>query len=145
MVSAKKMNTTGKPFGKVLIITDGKTEKYPGMLSFKDTSIEVYDIRGADEAVQGCGVDLILLDCSVDIEEGIKILKENKMCCPNIPNIFITAASHEGVVLRAFRAGARDFFRKPVNIAELQGTVEKLLSLRKSCREKRSPFMSTLN
>ena len=145
MVSAKKMNTTGKPLGKVLIITDGKTERYPGMIYLRDASIEVHDIRGADEAVQGCRFDLILLDCSLDIEKGIKILKENKMCCPNIPNIFITAASHEGVVLKAYRAGARDFFRKPVNIAELQGTVEKLLSLRKSCREKRSPFMSTLN
>jgi FixJ family two-component response regulator len=51
--------------------------------------------------------------------------------------------SLEGVVLRAFRAGARDFFRKPVNIPELKDTIEVLLSFRKSSQEKRSPFIKT--
>ncbi|HZV48042.1 MAG TPA: response regulator [Thermodesulfovibrionales bacterium] len=132
-----------KQGGKVLVITDGEKEEFSGTLSFKDEKIEVHPFSKAPDAIKDCQVDLILLDCNVDVEEALKILKENKTSCPNIPNIFITDVSLEGVVLRAFRAGARDFFRKPVNMPELKDTIEGLLSVRKSSQEKRSPFIKT--
>lgn len=134
---------TEKTGGKVLVLTDRRKEKLFSNLTFTDEKIEVYPFSKAQDAVKDCEVDIILLDCNKDIDEGLKILKENKMCCPNIPNIFITDVSLEGVVLKAFRAGARDFFRKPVNISELQHTVEGLLSIKKSCCEKRSPFIKS--
>jgi len=136
---------TEKRSGKVLVLTDRGKEELFSNLFLTDEKIEVCPFSKAHDAVKECQVDLILLDCNVDVDEGLKILKENKMCCPNIPNIFITDVSLDGVVLRAFRAGARDFFRKPVNIAELQNTVEGLLAVKKSCREKRSPFIKTVN
>jgi AraC family transcriptional regulator len=71
----------------------------------------------------------------------LRLLKENKNTCPNIPNIFLTDVSYEGVVLRAFRAGARDFFRKPVDVQELKSTVEGLLEAKKASRERRTPFI----
>jgi AraC family transcriptional regulator len=132
-----------KPGGKVLVLTDREKEELFSNLAFTDEKVEVQPFSKAHDAVQDCQVDLILLDCNVDVDQGLKILKENKTSCPNIPNIFITDVSLEGVVLRAFRAGARDFFRKPVNISELQNTVEGLLSIKKSCREKRSPFIKS--
>lgn len=127
--------------GKVLVLTDLKKEKFFGNISFTNEMVEVHRFSEAPQVVRDCGVDLILLDCNKNIEEGLKILKENKTACPNIPNIFITDVGREGVVLKAFRAGARDFFRKPVNISELQHTVEGILSAKKSCREKRAPFI----
>jgi DNA-binding response OmpR family regulator len=132
-----------KPGGKVLVLTDRKKEALFSNLSFTGEMVEVYPFSRAQDVIKDCQVDLILLDCNVDVDEGLKILKENKTSCPNIPNIFITDVSLEGVVLRAFRAGARDFFRKPVNIAELKNTVEGLLSIKKSCRETRSPFLKS--
>ena len=129
--------------GKVIVLTDREKDKLFSNLSLTDEKIDVFPFSKAQEVVKECLADLILLDCNVDVDEGLKILKENKTSCPNIPNIFITDVSLEGVVLRAFRAGARDFFRKPVNIAELQNTVEGLLSIKKSCREKRSPFIKS--
>jgi DNA-binding response OmpR family regulator len=131
---------TEKTGGKVLVLTDRRKEELFSNLSFTDEKVEVYPFSEAHNVVKDCQVDLILLDCNVDVDQGLKILKENKTSCPNIPNIFITDVSLDGVVLRAFRAGARDFFKKPVNISELQHTVEGLLSIKKSCREKRSPF-----
>jgi AraC family transcriptional regulator len=132
-----------KSGGKVLVLTDQEKEELFSNLSFTDEKVEVHPFSKAQDVVPDCHVDLILLDCNVDVDQGLKILKENKTSCPNIPNIFITDVSLEGVVLRAFRAGARDFFRKPVNISELKHTVEGLLSIKKSCREKRSPFIKT--
>ena len=133
-----------KTIGKILVLTDRGEEEYSGMLSFRDEKIEVYPLSEANDVLQDCEVDLILLDCAVDIDVGLKILEENKTNCPLIPNIFITDLNAEGIVLRAFRAGARDFFRKPVNIAELQDTIEGLFSVWKSCREKRFPFIKPI-
>ncbi len=125
----------------MLVLTDLKHKKSFRTLSFAGENVKVYPFSKAREVVKECRADLILLDCNVNINEGLKILKENKTTCPAIPNIFITDVNLEGVVLRAFRAGARDFFRKPVNVAELQSTVEGLLSLKKTCRERRAPFL----
>jgi AraC family transcriptional regulator len=46
-------------------------------------------------------------------------------------------------VLKAFKAGARDFFKKPVNLTELQETVDGILSAKKSTVERRRPFKTT--
>jgi DNA-binding NtrC family response regulator len=131
--------------GKILVLTDRQKAEYPRMLSFQNEKIEVHSFSDANDAIQDCEVNLILLDCSVDADKGIKILEENKTNCPLIPNIFITDLNADDIVLRAFRAGARDFFRKPVNISELQNTIERLLYLRKSCREKRFPFIKPIS
>lgn len=130
--------------GKILVLTDGKKEEFSGKLFLNDEKIEVHSFSEANDAIQDCQVDLILIDCTVNVDEGIKILEENKTNCPIIPNIFITDLNVEGIVLRAFRVGARNFFRKPVNISELQNTIERLLFVRKSCREKRFPFIKTI-
>ena len=133
-----------KKGGIVLVITDRASQELYNTLSIKGEKIEVHPFSKAQAAVKDCQVDIILLDCNTDVDEGLKILRENKSACPAIPNIFITDISIEGVVLKAFRAGARDFFRKPVDIPELQETVAGLLSVKKLSREKRSPFINSL-
>jgi AraC family transcriptional regulator len=132
-----------KPKGKVVVITDAQQQEFLCSLSFKNQQVEVQPFSRAHDVIKDCRVDLILLDCSSDVDQALQILKENKTSCPKIPNIFISDVSQEGIVLRAFRAGARDFFTKPLNIPELQDTVAGLLFIKKSSREKRSPFIKT--
>jgi AraC family transcriptional regulator len=126
--------------GLILIFTDKGYDEFHPALSLAGEKIKVYPFNKASEIVRDCEVDIILLDCT-DIDAGLRLLKENKNTCPNIPNIFLTDVSYEGVVLRAFRAGARDFFRKPVDVQELQSTVEGLLEVKKASRERRTPFI----
>ena len=128
--------------GLILIFTDKGYDEFHHTLSFHGEKTEVYPFNKAPEVVRDCDVDIILLDCT-DIDAGLQVLKENKTTCPNIPNIFLTDVSYEGVVLRAFRAGARDFFRRPVNVKELQSTVEGLLKVKKESKEKRLPFIKS--
>jgi len=131
--------------GLVLIITD-RERGYNDLfqtLSFTGEKIKVCPFSDAPDVVKDCQVDIILLDCNVDIDAGLKLLKENKTACPNIPNIFLTDVTYEGVVLKAFRAGARDFFRKPVNTSELQETVQGLLVVKRSSKEQRFPFIKS--
>jgi DNA-binding response OmpR family regulator len=128
--------------GIILIFTDQEYDEFHQTLSFKGEKIKVYPFNKAPDIVRDCQVDIILLDC-IDVDAGLKLLKENKTTCPNIPNIFLTDVSYEGLVLKAFRAGARDFFKKPVNVQELQNTVQGLLTVKKASREKRLPFLKS--
>ncbi len=124
----------------ILVFTDRRRDEFHATLSFKGEKLEIHPFKKAPEVVKDCQVDIILLDCT-DIDAGLRVLKGNKTMCPNIPNIFLTDVSYEGVVLKAFRAGARDFFKKPVNIQELQDTVRGLLAVKRASRERRVPFI----
>lgn len=94
------------------------------------------------EVVNKYRTDLILLDCGFEVDSGLELLKELKTSCPRAPVIFLTDIGSEDIVLKAFKTGARDFFKKPINIFELQETVDGILSVRKATRESRHPFKS---
>jgi AraC family transcriptional regulator len=84
--------------------------------------------------------NLVILDCGFKTGDGIALLSEIKTHYISIPVIFITDVGSEEIVLKAFRNGARDFFRKPLNIFQLQETVLGILSVKKGTRESRRPF-----
>jgi AraC family transcriptional regulator len=94
----------------------------------------------SQEFINKCEADLVLLDCSSDVGNGISTLKDIKAKYPAIPVIFLAEFGSEDVVLKAFKAGARDFFKKPVNLDELRETVDGILSVKKSAVERRRPF-----
>jgi YesN/AraC family two-component response regulator len=112
--------------------------------SFSSKGDMVYEcIPGeSKEVIEKCRADLILLDCGSEVNNGLQLLKDIKAQHPGIPVIFLTEIDSEEAVLKAFKAGARDFFKKPINIFELQETVDGILSLKKSTRECRHPYKS---
>ncbi len=69
------------------------------------------------------------------------MLKEIKAICLDVPIIFLTDESSSSSAGAAFRAGAREVIGKPANIFELQDTIKTLLEMKKSSREKRTPFV----
>ena len=71
----------------------------------------------------GWAVDAVLLDCGPDAEKGLLLLRAVKTRVPEIPVFFITGKSSEAIIANAFRAGARDFFKKPVNPHELKEAI----------------------
>jgi pilus assembly protein CpaE len=71
--------------------------------------------------------DFVLIDISENTDEAIKIVEKislhNKSCI-----IFVTAKdSSSETVIKAMRAGAREFITKPVSYEELDRAVEKFL------------------
>jgi DNA-binding NtrC family response regulator len=84
--------------------------------------------------------DLIILDWAPYAERSLQSLKEIKSLKPNIPVIYITDHASEETVLKAFKTGARDFFKKPINVPELQKTVKGILSVRKATRGETAPI-----
>lgn len=124
----------------ILIIADKGFHKLYRSFSSKDHQVFECTPRESEKSIKTCQADLILLDCGSDVGNGVHLLKDIKVRYPGIPVIFLTDVGAEDAVLRAFKSGARDFFRKPVNLFELQETVDGILSARKSTRENRRPF-----
>ncbi|RII27788.1 MAG: AraC family transcriptional regulator [Geobacter sp.] len=106
-----------------------------------DNARIIYLYMGESELPAAIGSDepdIVILDCGADADDGITILEELKSLRNDLPVIFLTDASSEETVLKAFKRGAREYFRKPVDLHELQQTVERILLLRRSGRESRT-------
>ncbi len=79
-------------------------------------------------------IDLILLDLMMPEMDGIEvctIIKSNPMC-QDIPVIFITADESPQGLLNAFKTGAIDYIKKPLDKTELLLRVENQLKLNKA-------------
>ena len=139
------VNTVKEKRDAILVITDRESNNFCRTLALKNREVRVSSFGEAKDEVTDCQVDLILIDCAEDAEEGLKILRDNKSMCPNIPNIFITDLRYKDLALQVFRSGARDFFRKPFNVLELRNTVEGLLSVKQTSKETRRPFINTFS
>ena len=103
--------------------------------------MELQNPKKALDFLDGCRPDLIFLDCSGEVERGLSLLKELKLHYPGIPVVFITEKRSFEVTRRAFRTGARDFIEKPLNVFELENSVDHLLRIRRTSQENRSPIM----
>jgi DNA-binding NtrC family response regulator len=125
----------------ILVLSNSGPRAFHQSLALRNRKILIRTFQEAGEAVRKCRAAIILSDCGSHTEKGMNILKQNKSRCRHIPNIFITNASYEGLVLKTLRSGARDFFREPINIIELQETVNGLIALRKKTGEIRDSFV----
>lgn len=88
--------------------------------------------------IKVCYSEIILLDGSFDAGIGLQLLKDIKTMRPDLPVIFITDASSEDMVIKAFKAGAREYFKKPFDAFELRETIINLSKIIKEARERRS-------
>jgi DNA-binding response OmpR family regulator len=90
-------------------------------------SIDLYKTLPAHEEL-----GVLLLDCGFHIKKGLRLLKEIKAANQGVPIIFITETGTEETAIEAFRAGARDYFKKPVNLYEIQDTIASLVKVKKT-------------
>jgi two-component system response regulator YesN len=72
---------------------------------------------------------LVLLEIKLRDISGLDVLKEIKRRHSEIPVLVITGYGDEGVAVKAFRYGARDYLKKPFSYDELLERVEFCLSL----------------
>lgn len=91
---------------------------------------EVIAFTEANEGMQHLShndVDLLICDIMMPFMSGIEILDEVKKIKAELPVILISALDQREVILTAFKSGADDFVRKPVDMEELMIRVMKAL------------------
>jgi len=125
----------------IVVITDKAFHELYRSFPLKGERVKECTPKEAPNFVKKYQADLILLDCGFEVEKGLRLLKEIKALCPDVPIIFLTDETSNNYAVEAFREGARAFMGKPANIFELQDTIEELLKIKRSSKEKRSPFI----
>jgi AraC-like DNA-binding protein/CheY-like chemotaxis protein len=76
--------------------------------------------------------DLILLDCGCEFEEGLELLRDIKIALSSMPVVFITDIGSEEIAVRAFRLGARDYFRRPFDRDELRAAMQNIMRIKRA-------------
>lgn len=90
-------------------------------------------------------LDLVLLDCGFDARFGLHLLEDLKGRFPALPVLFIIAQSSEEIVRRAFKLGARDFFKKPLPVFEVRDQVMEILAAKRDTRDQRNRSTVTMS
>lgn len=105
-----------------------------------------FEVSLAADALQareriGTEPDLFLFDLrlppSCEPEEGLGLLQEVRQRCPEAAVVIMTGERDRKYALRAIELGASDFFRKPVDAAELQFVLARALDRQRLLRENR--------
>lgn len=80
-------------------------------------------------------VDLILLDVMMPVMNGLEMLERVKERDPAQLVIIMTGYSDKDIILSALKAHADDFIQKPINLLQLNTSVEKALEKKTLHRE----------
>ena len=116
----------------VVVITDPENLEFYRALPLWDESVELHSTVDYPRNANPLHADLVLIDCGFDDLQGLSILAEIKSHHPAVPVMFLTDAGSEETAVSAFRAGARDYIKKPVNLMELLNMVMEFLEIKRS-------------
>ncbi len=71
--------------------------------------------------------DLVTLDITMPVMDGIETLKQLKKIDKDVKAIMVSALGQESVVLKAIEVGAKNFILKPFDSEQVKRTVNKVL------------------
>ena len=128
----------------IIVITDLANRAFYETLSIPGEQVMLCDLHESVDSVGRCGCNVMLLDCGRNPETGLKLLARINKCCVSAPVVFLTDTSSEELVIAAFKAGAREYFKRPFDPAELIATVVKLGARRNASSAPRFPTAAQL-
>lgn len=102
---------------KILVVDDSRTSRkiLKGILESKGYEI-VGEASNGEEGVkmfQECKPDVVTLDITMPVMDGIEALEKIKAIDPDARVIMVTAAGQKGNVMQALKLGAFEFVSKP--------------------------------
>jgi len=83
--------------------------------------------------------DVVVEDIRMPGMDGLELLKRIKEGEPDLPVIIITAFYTDQNTIEAMRLGAFDYIKKPFDIDQLKGTIERAVRYRRMLAERKEP------
>lgn len=121
----------------ILICDDDAAIRSSLTLVLRRAKYETTSVSSPQEAidfVKSTPPDLILMDMNYEKgtsgEEGLTLLRQVKIFCPDIPVILITAWGSISLAVRGIQSGAFDFVTKPWNNLALLNTIQTAIQLK---------------
>lgn len=130
--SPAPVDTTTKPVCGTILIVDPEDILYlvPLQLRLPDCRLIVCRHRSdVRELFFNNPIDAVLLNHSAQ-HPALDLLRLFKADRPAIPVLVMVEQGSEALAIEAFRSGARDYFRKPLSLEELERTLRAILALR---------------
>ena len=115
---------------KILVVDDAAFMRNMLKRILEDEGYEVQEAPDGDVAIKkykDSKYDLVTMDIVMPKMDGVTAVKEIMKIDPEAKIIMITALAHKTLVLRALRAGARDFIVKPFDSAAVIEAVNNTL------------------
>jgi DNA-binding NtrC family response regulator len=123
---------------QLLIIEDDPALGQMLAMHFEDAGFAVetaQTCRAGLARVQAGGVDLVLLDQQLPDGQGSALIESLLKADPDLPVVMMTGQHDLELAIEAIQRGAADFVHKPIKIAELHQTAERLLRQRKAAEQ----------
>lgn len=113
---------------KILVVDDAMFMRNKTSRLLQENGYEVVEASNGEEAVERYvkeNPDLVLMDITMPVLDGIESLKQMKEHDPEAKVVMVTALGQKSMVLEALKAGARDFIVKPFQSDALLEAVRK--------------------
>ena len=126
------MSDAAKP--AALLVEDDESIAYLLRFLLERLGCRVLAARDGVEAMEaiesGEVARLVLLDMMLPVHDGLTLLARLRSLprWEGVPVVMLTAKGEQGLVDRAFAAGANDFVQKPFHPAELMARLKPLLA-----------------
>jgi AraC family transcriptional regulator len=128
---------------QIVVLSRSEEYEFYKNLPVREEKVNILPFSDSQEFLREYDIDVVVLDCGSDPQRGLRLLAQIKESRPDVPVVFLTEVSSEEISIAAFRTGARDFFKKPVNIFELAGAIENILKVKRLSKEQRDAFILT--
>jgi DNA-binding NtrC family response regulator len=123
------------PEQRLLIVDDEAEVRLPMRLFFERQGyrvVEAGSLAEAREAYTTARPDIAVLDYALPDGDGLDLLHSLKQMDRAVPMVILTAHGSIDLAVRAIRAGAEQFFTKPVELPALRLVLERLLEAQRN-------------
>lgn len=113
---------------RVMVVDDEEIIRKKISAFLKENGCQVYEAARPSEAYRlmtDNDIDVVLLDVKLPESSGMDVLKTIKESSPKTEVIMMTGHGDTEMVVNAIKAGASDFFNKPVRLMEIKTSIEK--------------------
>lgn len=115
---------------KVMIVDDSRIFRKMLRAAFVETGNEVIGEAGngseALELLKSCKPDLVTMDITMPVMDGIEALREIRTTYPDQKVIMVSAAGQKDKVIEALKLGAKDFIQKPFDPDDISVVIDKI-------------------
>ena len=115
---------------KILLVDDAAFMRMRCSKLLVENGFEVAEAENGQEAVakyESYRPDLVLMDITMPIMDGISATREIKNLDPNAKVVMVSALGQQTMVIEAIKAGAKDFVVKPFEPDKILATVRKFI------------------
>ena len=112
-----------------LVVDDAAFIRLRARKLLEENGYEVEEAENGEEAVRKyneISPDIVLLDITMPVMDGITALKKIKSINPRAKVVMCTAVGQQSLVIEAIKAGANDYILKPLDPEKVIASVKKL-------------------